>query len=184
MASRWPARWSRAKPKSPALPPAPPVKAIMDQVNLAFVPDVLVIPVHSTRAVPEQRRGRPPGVFVLERAQVPAAAVSRQALSTRAVRPARRGHARAATSTTTCSPTSWSPPRRSSAAPMRAASGPRANRAGRHVSRARLASAAQRTAGARARSSRSAPSATASKSACRKRLRPAPLTGRPHSWDY
>jgi len=33
---------------SPALPPAPPVQAIMDQLNLAFVPDVLVIPVHST----------------------------------------------------------------------------------------------------------------------------------------
>lgn len=32
--------------------PAPPVKAIMDQVNLAFVPDVLVIPVHSTVQFP------------------------------------------------------------------------------------------------------------------------------------
>jgi len=33
--------------EAPALPPAPPIAAIMDQVNLAFVPDVLVIPVHS-----------------------------------------------------------------------------------------------------------------------------------------
>jgi plastocyanin len=32
--------------------PAPAVKAIMDQVNLAFVPDVLVIPVHSTVQFP------------------------------------------------------------------------------------------------------------------------------------
>jgi plastocyanin len=32
--------------------PAPSVKAIMDQVNLAFVPDVLVIPVHSTVQFP------------------------------------------------------------------------------------------------------------------------------------
>jgi plastocyanin len=33
--------------ESPALPPAAPVAAVMDQVNLAFVPDVLVIPVRS-----------------------------------------------------------------------------------------------------------------------------------------
>ena len=32
--------------------PAPPVRAIMDQVNLAFAPDVLVIPVHSTIQFP------------------------------------------------------------------------------------------------------------------------------------
>ena len=32
--------------------PAPAVRAIMDQVNLAFVPDVLVIPVHSTVQFP------------------------------------------------------------------------------------------------------------------------------------
>jgi plastocyanin len=40
--------------ESPAtsLPPAPPVRAIMDQLNLAFVPDVLVIPVHSTVQFP------------------------------------------------------------------------------------------------------------------------------------
>jgi plastocyanin len=31
---------------------APPVKALMDQVNLAFLPDVLVIPVHSTVQFP------------------------------------------------------------------------------------------------------------------------------------
>jgi plastocyanin len=41
-----------AEAESPALPPAPPVKGIMDQVNLAFVPDVLVIPVHSTVQFP------------------------------------------------------------------------------------------------------------------------------------
>jgi plastocyanin len=33
--------------ETPGLPAAPPVAAIMDQVNLAFVPDVLVIPLHS-----------------------------------------------------------------------------------------------------------------------------------------
>lgn len=33
--------------ETPALPANPPIDAIMDQVNLAFVPDVLVIPVHS-----------------------------------------------------------------------------------------------------------------------------------------
>ena len=38
--------------QSPAQPPAPPVKAIMDQVNLAFVPDLLVIPVHSSVQFP------------------------------------------------------------------------------------------------------------------------------------
>jgi plastocyanin len=32
--------------------PAPAVRAIMDQVNLAFVPDVLVIPLHSTVQFP------------------------------------------------------------------------------------------------------------------------------------
>jgi plastocyanin len=38
--------------ESPLLPAAPPVKGIMDQLNLAFVPDVLVIPVHSTVQFP------------------------------------------------------------------------------------------------------------------------------------
>jgi plastocyanin len=33
--------------EAPAMPPASPIAAIMDQVNLAFVPDVLVIPLHS-----------------------------------------------------------------------------------------------------------------------------------------
>lgn len=33
--------------EAPALPPAAPIAAIMDQVNLAFVPDVLVIPLRS-----------------------------------------------------------------------------------------------------------------------------------------
>jgi plastocyanin len=37
---------------SPALPPAPPEHATMDQVNLTFVPDVLVVPVHSTVQFP------------------------------------------------------------------------------------------------------------------------------------
>jgi len=32
---------------APAMPPASPIAAIMDQVSLAFVPDVLVIPLHS-----------------------------------------------------------------------------------------------------------------------------------------
>jgi plastocyanin len=40
------------EPQSAALPPAQPVKAIMDQVNLAFVPDVLVIPLHSSVQFP------------------------------------------------------------------------------------------------------------------------------------
>ncbi len=33
--------------EAPAMPTASPIAAIMDQVNLAFVPDVLVIPLHS-----------------------------------------------------------------------------------------------------------------------------------------
>ena len=37
---------------SPALPPATPVRAIMDQVNLAFDPDVLVLPVKSSVQFP------------------------------------------------------------------------------------------------------------------------------------
>ena len=38
--------------ESPALPPSPPAHATMDQVNLTFVPDVLVVPVHSTVQFP------------------------------------------------------------------------------------------------------------------------------------
>src|SRR5262245_59414444 len=38
--------------EAPALPPAAPVQAIMDQVDLAFVPDVLVLPVNSTVQFP------------------------------------------------------------------------------------------------------------------------------------
>jgi plastocyanin len=41
-----------AAAESPVLPPAGPVKGIMDQVDLTFVPDVLVIPVHSTVQFP------------------------------------------------------------------------------------------------------------------------------------
>ncbi len=41
-----------ADAENSTLAPAPAVKAIMDQVNLAFVPDVLVIPVHSTVQFP------------------------------------------------------------------------------------------------------------------------------------
>jgi plastocyanin len=39
-------------PESQRLPPAPPVRAIVDQVDLAFVPDILVIPVGSTVSFP------------------------------------------------------------------------------------------------------------------------------------
>jgi plastocyanin len=38
--------------ESPALPPATPLEAVMDQVNLAFVPDVLVLPVNSSVQFP------------------------------------------------------------------------------------------------------------------------------------
>jgi plastocyanin len=41
-----------ADAEAPALPPAAPVKGVMDQVDLAFVPDVLVVPVHSTVQFP------------------------------------------------------------------------------------------------------------------------------------
>jgi plastocyanin len=41
-----------ADAESPVQPPAAPVKAIMDQVNLAFDPDVLVLPVKSTVQFP------------------------------------------------------------------------------------------------------------------------------------
>jgi plastocyanin len=38
--------------ESPGAPVAPPVSAVMDQVDLAFVPDVLVIPQHSSVQFP------------------------------------------------------------------------------------------------------------------------------------
>jgi plastocyanin len=38
--------------ESPVLPPSAPTHATMDQLNLAFVPDVLVVPVHSTVQFP------------------------------------------------------------------------------------------------------------------------------------
>jgi len=41
-----------ASAENPALPPAAPIKAIMDQVNLAFEPDVLVLPVKSSVQFP------------------------------------------------------------------------------------------------------------------------------------
>ena len=41
-----------AEPESAPASAAPPLQAIMDQVNLAFLPDVLVIPVHSTVQFP------------------------------------------------------------------------------------------------------------------------------------
>jgi len=41
-----------AEPENGQPTPIPPIRAIMDQVNLAFVPDVLVIPVHSTVQFP------------------------------------------------------------------------------------------------------------------------------------
>ena len=41
-----------AEPENGQPTPIPPTRAIMDQVNLAFVPDVLVIPVHSTVQFP------------------------------------------------------------------------------------------------------------------------------------
>lgn len=40
------------EPESPGASPAPPVSTVMDQVDLAFVPDVLVIPVHSSVQFP------------------------------------------------------------------------------------------------------------------------------------
>jgi len=41
-----------ASTENPVLPPAAPIKAIMDQVNLAFEPDVLVLPVNSSVQFP------------------------------------------------------------------------------------------------------------------------------------
>jgi plastocyanin len=38
--------------ESPAMPATPPAHATMDQVDLAFVPDVLVVPLHSTVQFP------------------------------------------------------------------------------------------------------------------------------------
>jgi plastocyanin len=38
--------------ETPTMPPASPVAAIMDQVNLSFVPDVLVVPLHSKVTFP------------------------------------------------------------------------------------------------------------------------------------
>jgi plastocyanin len=41
-----------ASAEDPVLPPAAPVKAIMDQINLAFEPDVLVLPLKSSVQFP------------------------------------------------------------------------------------------------------------------------------------
>lgn len=41
-----------AEAVNPAQPPAAPIKAIMDQLNLAFAPDVLVLPVRSSVQFP------------------------------------------------------------------------------------------------------------------------------------
>jgi plastocyanin len=41
-----------AEPENGPVAATPPARAVMDQVNLAFVPDVLVIPVHSTVQFP------------------------------------------------------------------------------------------------------------------------------------
>jgi plastocyanin len=38
--------------QAPELPPAAPLQAVMDQVDLAFAPDVLVVPVHSSVRFP------------------------------------------------------------------------------------------------------------------------------------
>ena len=44
--------------ETPALPAASPIAAIMDQVNLAFVPDVLVIPLHSKVLFPNRHNSQ------------------------------------------------------------------------------------------------------------------------------
>ena len=41
-----------AEPEAPRLPPAAPVGAVVDQVDLAFVPDVIVVPVGSSVSFP------------------------------------------------------------------------------------------------------------------------------------
>ncbi|HVQ17348.1 MAG TPA: methylamine utilization protein [Vicinamibacterales bacterium] len=45
-----------AEPESLKMPPATPQKAIVDQVDLAFVPDVVVIPVGSSVSFPNSDR--------------------------------------------------------------------------------------------------------------------------------
>jgi plastocyanin len=41
-----------AEPENGSVPPAPPQKAVMDQIDLSFVPDVVVIPVGSSVSFP------------------------------------------------------------------------------------------------------------------------------------
>ena len=170
--------------EAPALPPAPPVDAIMDQVNLAFVPDVLVIPVHSSVQFPNSDaishqvysfssarqfqlplyRGKPyppvtfdqPGIVTL------GCNIHDNMLAYIVVTAAPffgRTDADGKWSRRTC---------------------PRGQ-----ISAARLASAAQRAAGGR-RPRRADRRADARRVEFRlsRALRPAPLTGRPHSWDY
>ena len=111
---------SRSNVKSAALGPAAPVKAIMDQVRSRLYARRPGDPGALHGAVPQQRRRQSPGVLVLERAPIPVAAVSRQALSTGAVRSARRDHARLQHSRQHDRLRRSSRPRRSSDAPIRA----------------------------------------------------------------
>ena len=155
----------------------------MDQVNLAFVPDVLVIPVHSTVQFPNSD------------------AISHQVYSFSSARsfqlPLYRGKP--------YPPVTFDQPgivtlgcnihdNMSSyivvtAAPFfgrtdATANGSRPNVPEWPLSIARLASAAQRAAGAGARRRGRRASARASRSGWRRVCSPAPLKGRPHSWDY
>jgi len=66
--------------------PAAPVHAAMDQVDLAFEPDLLVIPVGSTMVFPNTDTTSHQVYSFLAAAQIPAAAVSRQDSAARALR--------------------------------------------------------------------------------------------------
>ena len=154
----------------------------MDQVNLAFAPDVLVIPVHSTVQFPNSD------------------AISHQVYSFSSARhfqlPLYRGKP--------YPPVQFDQPgvvtlgcniHDNMIAYMLVTDAPffgrtdalgkwRARSAGRPLSRARLASAAQRNARDRGHGRRQCCPRRSVEFRLSKALRPAPLGSRPHTWDY
>ncbi len=77
-----------------ALTPAPPQKTIIDQVDLAFVPDVSVVPVGSPVSFPNSDKVSHQVYSFSPARRSPAAAVSRAAIPAGGVRSAGHRHAR------------------------------------------------------------------------------------------
>ena len=91
-----------------ARPVAAPTAAVLDQVDLKFVPHVLALP-EGSRWLSRTAIRSPPGLFLLTGQAIPAAPVSRQALPSRCSSTVRAWSPWVATSTTRCGPTcTWS----------------------------------------------------------------------------